>query len=145
MFEIQSHAVDVSEEWRISCNHLQNPHGYSPKVSWYKSFHLLYWLSQKFSLLHYTRTTKLCFLRPYSYCPGVLQAWMKCDSTPVNNFTAGNLNEISLQLVGPVIWLHLLISEWIATRSYRLTHGQNIQSPMSYYIYMKWHVSRSML
>jgi hypothetical protein len=50
---------------------------------------------------------------------------MKYDSNPVNNFTAGNLNEISLQLVGPVIWLHLLISEWIATRSYRPTHSKN--------------------
>jgi hypothetical protein len=35
------------------------------------------------------------------------------------------LNEISLQLVGPVIWLHLFIWEWIVTRSYRPTHGEN--------------------
>jgi hypothetical protein len=50
---------------------------------------------------------------------------MKYDSSPVNNLTAGNLNEISVQLVGPVIWLHLLISEWIAARSYGPTHGKN--------------------
>ena len=55
----------------------------------------------------------------------MLQAWVKYDSTSVNNFTARNLNEISLQLVGPVIWLRLLIQEWIATRSYRPTHGKN--------------------